>query len=360
MKLPEAQNTTKQAILKHYESKTQEARPHLGCSEIGNPCSRALWYSFRWASKVSFQPRMLRLFSTGVLEETRILGELQAIGAQVFDKDPETGRQYVFGSGHFKGSCDAVARGLPEAPKSWAIVEMKTHNAKSFSDLAKKGLLESKPRHYVQMQMYMGFSEGIERGLYFAVNKDDDDIYTEWVKFDKDCFDFHKEKAAKIIASKEPLEKLSQDPAWWECKFCDHYQICHQGKVAQKSCRTCVYGNPKFNGEEVWGCGKFNRPLSVAEQRMGCRSHLFLPDLIPFAEAIDTDTENFVLYQGKGSKWVNAVHGYERDDEKLPTDVLAIYVSDELQGMTKDVIENAIVQEAKGLFNGMLKGETNV
>jgi hypothetical protein len=40
-------------------------------------------------------------------------------------------------AGHFGGSMDAVALGIPEAPKTWHLCEFKTHNAKSFADLQK-------------------------------------------------------------------------------------------------------------------------------------------------------------------------------------------------------------------------------
>ena len=45
------QPTTVQKIYEHYEASRENGhRPHLGGSQIGNPCSRALWYQFRHAS----------------------------------------------------------------------------------------------------------------------------------------------------------------------------------------------------------------------------------------------------------------------------------------------------------------------
>ena len=40
-------------------------REHLGASEIGDPCSRKLWYLFRWVAVKKFDARMLRLFARG-------------------------------------------------------------------------------------------------------------------------------------------------------------------------------------------------------------------------------------------------------------------------------------------------------
>ena len=41
---PYATPKTVEAIYQHYKDKrNNEHRPHLGGSQIGNPCSRALW-----------------------------------------------------------------------------------------------------------------------------------------------------------------------------------------------------------------------------------------------------------------------------------------------------------------------------
>jgi hypothetical protein len=145
------------------------------------------------------------MFDTGKREETRLLEELRGIGAQVWDTDPETGDQWrvVACNGHFGGSLDGVAKGLPEAPKTPAVLEFKTHNAKSFADLLAKKVHISKPQHYAQMQIYMGLME-LERALYIAVNKDNDDVYVEWVYFEKDYFGKLIEHAQGLIDMTTP------------------------------------------------------------------------------------------------------------------------------------------------------------
>src|SRR5690606_8070485 len=109
-------------------------RAHLGGSVIGHPCRRYLWLSFRWARPASFPGRLLRLFQRGQLEEPVFVKELRQAGVEVWEVDPDTGRQIriaLFG-GHFSGSMDGVALGLLEAPKTPHLLEFKTHNAKSF------------------------------------------------------------------------------------------------------------------------------------------------------------------------------------------------------------------------------------
>jgi hypothetical protein len=155
--MPDSQHSTAQKIYNWYQEKSRPYRPHLGASVIGHSCDRYLWLTFRWAKQQNFPGRILRLFETGNLEETRIAKELKGIGVVLHTHDENGSQIRCFDdSGHFGGSVDGVGKGFPEALKTWAILEAKTHNSKSFKQLEKKGVLESKPRHYAQMQVYMG------------------------------------------------------------------------------------------------------------------------------------------------------------------------------------------------------------
>ncbi|NBT33633.1 MAG: oxidoreductase, partial [Rhodobacteraceae bacterium] len=215
--LPESQHTTANAIVRWYESKPQEHRPHMGASIIGHACNRYIWNTWRWVLTPEFQGRILRLFDTGKREEARLLEELRGIGCEVWDTDPATGDQWRVSAcnGHFGGSLDGVAKGLPEAPKTAAVLEFKTHNDKSFMDLCKVKVQGAKPQHYVQMQVYMGLMQ-LDRALYMAVNKNTDDVYCEWVHFDKATFDDAINRAQRLIDSPAPPEGISTDPTNWQ------------------------------------------------------------------------------------------------------------------------------------------------
>ena len=221
--LPPPPTPTLSAIYAAYEAARGDGfREHLGASLIGKNCERALWFDFRWVTRAQFPGRILRLFETGQLEEARLVRNLRATGATVLDLDPETGRQWQVTAhgGHFGGSLDAVAIGLKEAPKTWHVVEFKTHSAKSFRDLVAKGVALAKPQHWAQMQIYMHLT-GITRALYVAVCKDTDDLHIERVRADSEAAGRLIEKARRIIEAKRPPVRISDDPAWWECRFCD-------------------------------------------------------------------------------------------------------------------------------------------
>ena len=182
--LPAPPTPTLTAIYASYEARQGDGfRDHLGASIIGKSCARALWYDFRWVMPSRHSGRLLRLFETGQLEEDRLVRNLRTTGASVLEVDPETGRQFRVEAhgGHFGGSLDGVAISILEAPKTWHVLEFKTHGTKSFADLTAKGVLVSKPQHGAQMQIYMHLT-GITRALYMAVCKNTDALHIERVE----------------------------------------------------------------------------------------------------------------------------------------------------------------------------------
>jgi len=336
MILPESQNTTTAEIYKWYASKPQSHREHLGASLIGSECDRALWQTFRWVALPQFEGRILRLFDTGVREEARVFEELRGIGVELHTH--QDGKQISCrdDSGHFGGSVDAIAKGLPEAPKTWAVVEIKTHNAKSWEDVKAKGVADSKPRHYAQMQIYMRLLK-LERALYFAVNKDTDHIYTEWVHHDERASSVLLGRAETIINAVQPPAKLSEDPAYFGCKFCDFNAHCHQKKVAAVNCRTCSHSTPGANG--TWHCNVStdSKKLTKGQQERACEQHLYIPPLLPTGVPIDAG-EGWVEYEMPGGKTFKNGQGH--------------LTSRELEIAPQEAIESPKIAEIKTAFPG--------
>lgn len=271
-KLPLNQKEIPYQIWQAYQDKQPDSRPYLGMSQIGEACIRRLWYDFRHVTQKHWDGRMLALFERGHNEEAQVCKKLRMIGIQVVDFD-ENGDQFEFvgHKGHEKGHMDAALLGVPQAPKTWHVGEIKTHNDKSFMDVAKNGVQKSKPVHWAQMQMYMGHS-GMERALYIAINKNDDSIYTERVYFDKSTFDDLCAKAAYIIDAQEPPERLSNDLGARECQWCDFRAVCYEGSIPQANCRTCARSVPVDGG--MWSCTKHGQAGNV------CGDHLYIYALL--------------------------------------------------------------------------------
>lgn len=303
--IPESPHQSSVQIIKFYEQLPQTHRPHMGASLIGHVCDRYIWLTWRWALKPDFDGRMLRLFKAGQDAESRFMQELRDLGAQVWEVDPDSGEQWRVSAcnGHFGGSLDGVGKGFPEGPKTPAVIECKTHNDKSFKTLLSKGVKGAKPQHYDQMTVYMGLMD-LERALYIAENKNDSAVYTEWVHFDKDVFEIILERAGRLVCTNTPPWRISTDPENFECKWCSMWKHCHGGQAAEANCRTCVHATAIENG--AWHCDKHKKTLSYDEQVKGCDTHLFIPDLIPFADAQEGG-ENWVAYRHKttGDMFIN-------------------------------------------------------
>ena len=327
--LPCAPTPTLTAIYADYEARQGDGfRDHLGASIIGKSCARALWCDFRWITPARHSGRLLRLFETGQLEEDRLVRNLRATGATVLEVDPETGRQFRVEAhgGHFGGSLDGVALGLLEAPKTWHVLEFKTHSVKSFNDLTAKGVVLAKPQHAAQMQIYMHLT-GITRALYVAVCKDTDALHIERIEADSAMAERLLEKAGRIIFAQHPPVRISEDPAWFECRFCDHHGACHEGGGAAVTCRSCLHATPvgalpeevdtgsssgsaTNNGLGGWHCARHDRMLTALEQRAACIRHLFIPDLVP-GEVIDAGDDVVTYRMADGSIWANDARNKE-------------------------------------------------
>jgi hypothetical protein len=297
------------AIYRSYEQANEQRDGRsISVSTLADECSRKLWYDFRWTTPhENIQGRTLRLFETGNIEEGRWIENLRAIGCEVVDRD-ENGRQIMVEAcnGHVRGYLDSEILGLPEAPKTIHVGEMKSHNLKSFTELKKKKVRLAKPEHFLQIQTYM-YVRGRDRGIYLAVCKDNDELYAERVELDLPYVLRMLARAQGIIDANEPPAKLHEDPNHkmaFKCGWCKHRGICHEGDMSRRNCRTCLYSTPEAGG--AWSCAKWHKPLSVAEQAEGCGSYLLLPGLVP-GEQIDCDEEagtvTYRLHSGK--TWVD-------------------------------------------------------
>lgn len=276
----------------HERRRDEKPRPYLGASTLGEPCARRLWLTFRWCGAEKFEGRMLRLFETGNREEARLLDELRALGITVSGEQHEV----IFADGHGAGHLDGALLGLEEAPKAWHVFECKTMNTKAFKDVVAKGVQASKPLHWAQMQAYMGLT-GIERAAYFAVCKDTDEIYFERLHFDQDEFDKLMAKAEAIVHAAEPPARISEDPAWFECKFCPFHAQCHGEARPSVTCRSCAHSTPIANG--AWSCDVHAAEIPGTAQRDGCGEHRYIPLLLERVAELVSAEGNAVSWRNK-------------------------------------------------------------
>ena len=252
-------------------------RNHLGASIIGNACSRQIWYIFRWVKLEIHEGRIQRLFQVGHEAEPRFITYLKAIGFEVQPFDPTTGKQWRISAvnGHYGGSLDGMCKAPARYDISEDLVflnEFKTNGTGSgFNSVENKGVMLAKPKHYAQMSVY-GWHYKLKYGLYLIENKNDSDITVEIVLLNWNLGQELEKKAADIINAKVPPAKVSENPAFFECKFCHLSGICHYGEKVEKNCRSCRYALPVANGE--WECQYYSRIIPKDFIKVGCNDHV--------------------------------------------------------------------------------------
>lgn len=334
--IPQPTSGTVQAIYGLYEARNASEKPrgYLGWSEIGTECDRALWYGFRWVGRKAFEGRMLRLFDTGHREEVRVLQELRDLGYEVWDRD-ERGNQFGVSSvgGHFRGHCDAIVRGMPEAPKAAHLVDVKTIKSKKFDELLKKGMKAMYPKYWAQAHGYMGKLE-LDRAAFVFVCKDDDRLHVERFAFEKAEFAKYEARAERIIKAATPPARLSDDPAWFSCKFCDFHDLCHGTRVPAVNCRTCAHVTPVVSIEDVgaWACEAGEAAIQQPARAHDC--HRFIPILLErFGEAVDADAQSVTYQAEDGHQFINGAAPGFLSTEIAAAGSVAVLTASAVQGL---------------------------
>jgi hypothetical protein len=290
------------AVYKVWEerAKAEKPRGHLGASEIGEECERKLWLGFRRAYAKSFPGSVLRLFDRGKREEAVVYAELAEAGMVV------TGTQDhgIAPFGHFGGSCDGVVAGVPGAEIVDHVLEIKTHSRKFFDLLVKNAVEKAMPKHYAQMQVYMRFFKKT-RALYYAVNKDNDGIYTERLRENKAFQDALLAKAEHIIFAAEPPPRIASTPSDFRCKLCDASNVCWRYELPVRHCRNCCNATPERMFDEdntcPWKCdaGRFFGTV--------CGQHLFVPPIV--SDSYEMRDDGCVWHSVDGKSLCDCPHG---------------------------------------------------
>lgn len=344
--IPPRENNLIDLIDKAHEAAQERPRPHFGASQAGHKCDRWLWLSFRWAVQPKFPGRILRLFRRGHHEENWIVEDLKAAGVRITHTG--TNQKTIDFGCHIGGSVDGIIEsGVPEAPTKQHVAEFKTHALKSFTDLQSKGVEKSKPVHYWQMQLYM-LGTGIDRALYVAVCKNDDQLYMERIRFDKKGAEALLERCKAIVLNPRIPDPISTDPSWYECKFCDAYDFCHKSEPTKHvNCRTCAHSTAVDDG--TWLCERHNAPnIPVDFQHEGCGVHVLHPDLVPWELGESTEPHEAVyIIDGRPIR-----NGDPGEHVYASTEILA----------NPDAVGRELVKEVRRTFPGakVVKDEASI
>lgn len=284
-------NDLEERIHIHYASKAAQEprRGYLGVSSLSDSCLRKLFLSFRRAFNVSLEARIYRLFDTGKREEERLVEDLKNIGVHIGHRQDTL---VPLRHPHIRGHCDGAA----SVDGQLCVFEFKTSNARQFSLLEGNGVHKTKPEHVDQLVCYMELldqqlaasidPQSNDRpvqapfGMYVAVCKDNDRIYTEKVLKDSARANKLFAKGQSVIDSPDVPEGLLA-PTVPPCKWCEYSGFCFGAnkenslKALEMNCRTCLHSTPEKDGS--WSCALKQEEISTQK---GCPKHLFLPGLV--------------------------------------------------------------------------------
>lgn len=255
-------------------------RSHLGASEIGHKCSAYLWFHFRWTFVEMPKGRMRRLWFRGDREEEIIIALLRGIGfdiAQV-DVDGKQLRVAKTAGGHFGGSTDSRTK-LPfrylnknqkQEPFSFQtpiLLEFKTASDKWFQPMFNSGVQKANDKYWTQLCVY-AYKLRIRHVLFIAVNKNNDEWNIELLEADWALGEMMDRKAEYIITSLTRPARLSENPSYFECRWCPAIGVCHFNAPKAKNCRSCSYAQPADNGE--WYCNMYRNNIPKDFIPKGC------------------------------------------------------------------------------------------
>lgn len=304
------------------EGNAEPPRAKLGASGVGHPCERKSWLQFRWALDRDIEPKGVRAIRSGHRGEDEMAEDLRKVPGIQLWTEGDDGRQIGFMdlNDHFGGSLDGIIKGLIQAPVTPHVWENKVCNEKKVARLQelkdtvgeKQALKAWDAVYWAQAQLYMHYLQ-LDRHYLTCCTPGLRDVVSVRTEYDMAEAMKLQIKAARIIFSARPPAKLSEDPSWYECKYCDFWALCHEVEkpvFPSVNCRTCTHSTPlqesemPADAEGTWHCAKFDNTLSTDRQREGCSAHLFHPDMVPgVAEESDGETVSYVLRNGE--TWID-------------------------------------------------------
>lgn len=211
-------------------------RDYLGASLIGEDCSRKIWYSYKKYPKLPFKAETLWAFEDGRRTEDLLAARLRMIDGIELHTHDEHGNQFGFAAlgGKFKGHCDGVIRGLKQAPTAWNVWEAKCSKHEKFEQFKKekskngeKNTLKAwNANYFIQAQLYMHFLQIDRHYLIVALSggRDVDSCRTE---YQPDVAENAINKADSILQHNVPPKRISEKPDFYQCRWCDYREICH-------------------------------------------------------------------------------------------------------------------------------------
>lgn len=247
-------------------AKADKPRNYLGMSEVGHPCDRFIWFKFRQFTKIPMDNRMFLLFRFGDKIEELICSNLRAAGYKLENAWPDPQAAFVTLGGILHGHSD----GAIYLPEGKALLECKSANKKKFQAFTLGGVRATYEKYYWQSQLYMGCGN-LDRALFVILCKDDSNIYTEIVPFNKAEFNGLIERI-RGICTYPAFPPIMDIP---DCQYCDYRLHCKTNEAFQTThnCMTCNYLKVTINESAEFYCQHPAHAFQIHHTDMNCQDY---------------------------------------------------------------------------------------
>lgn len=219
----------------------------IGASIVGNPCEAYLAFSIRGFPEVKSSPRLKRIFRDGHRIENAVIADLKKAGHNIHDKDPMTGKQYMWDkyNGHVVYYADGI---IEKSDGTNQLLEIKSMNDSLWQRFKGRGVRVSHPKYYDQLQMGMGLS-GYKEAILLAYNKNTSEYWDEVIVFDEIAFYNLLARAMRVLTGS--ATRVGSDISDWRCKDCPRRGVCWEDADVPQDRRTCANAHLTNSG---WEC----------------------------------------------------------------------------------------------------------
>jgi hypothetical protein len=289
------------------------SRQYLGMSSSGD-CPRKQAYRHSLIEAAPFEAQTLYNFEDGHRTEDLVIDRLRmADGVTVIDRDPDSGRQIEVEDheGHSLGHLDGEVFGLYQAPKTPHVLEVKCVSDKRFAEFEKLKAKEGEKNtlrawnetYYAQHQLYMLY-RGRTRGYLVVASAGGRRWTSVRTDFNREAAEFYVERARQIIFERDRVpDRISENPNFYMCRWCEYSDVCHEGKPPTRNCRTCVWSKPVAHG--AWHCQRHDYDLNFSKQIAGCSDQRYRPALVSGEVVSIDDAANTISYRRGDEEWTD-------------------------------------------------------
>jgi len=336
------------------KQKLEKPRHYLGMSQIGDPCWRKLFYSFRNVKKREISASGLKAIEDGFAQEAVMIERLKMLPYIDLHADDGEGNQIGFKLllDHFRGHADGMIKGIKVAPLTWHVWEHKSVNQTKFNKL-KKLIADHGEKAALQLWDETYFGQAV---IYMHNSQTTRHYLTVTTPGGRDCIscrtDYNKKIAEDIIEKAKVIifdnwhlpAKLSENRESFKCKFCDYKGICHDGDFPLVHCKTCRYSEIVKDGQRK--CLK--KDLIIEETMLNldnCPDHVYNPALIS-AKVIDQQESGSIYETESGVKFANCTaSAFPELKGKLDTILPSIDLYKKIKNVNNLTKESAVIQK---------------